>query len=89
MGYTHGKKWSEEIVIEEILGIVKFYGMDTFPTHSEIYAHTNSRGLSVAVSKYGGTKYFAQKLNLKIKDCVSKFGEIYEENAMEDRKSVV
>jgi hypothetical protein len=78
MGYTHGKRWSEEIIIEEVSKFVKENKMDTFPTHTEIKSCVGMEGLAAAISKHGGTKYFSEKMNLKIKECESKFGEEYE-----------
>lgn len=78
MGYSHGKKWDENSIIEEVLKIVKEFNMETFPTHKELYEHFGDKSLSNAISKHGGTKYFSDKMNLKIKACESKFGEKYE-----------
>lgn len=78
MGYTHGRKWDECSIIEEIMKIVNDFNMNTFPTHREMNLYFNNNSLSVAVSKHGGTEYFSQKLNLKIKRCESAFGEKYE-----------
>lgn len=83
MGYSHGKKWNEDSIIEEVLKIVKEFNMDTFPTHNELYKYFGDKSLSNAISKHGGTKYFSDKMNLKIKACESKFGEKYELFAIE------
>ena len=86
MGHTHGTAWTEERIIEEISQIVKEFDMKTFPTHTEMDNYYKSRALSNAVSRNGGSKYFAEKMNLKIKDCESKFGQKYEEFAMQQIK---
>ena len=78
MGYAHGKKWTEEIIISEISNIIKKFNMDTFPTHKEIKDYMGNSKLTCAISKHGGTNYFAEKMGINTKDCESKFGEKYE-----------
>jgi hypothetical protein len=78
MGYTHGKAWTEEMVIEAIMRVVNGLGLSTFPTHSEMNSFYGNHGLTVKVSKSGGTKFWAEKLNLPIKQCESETGNDYE-----------
>lgn len=76
MGYSHGKKWTFEKVKDEVLKIAGVSGvMPSFSVMDEI---TGNKGLSVAVSRYGGYKAVAEKLNLKIKKCETETGRNYE-----------
>ena len=73
------KIWTEEKILEKLWEIVKTYNMDTFPSHSELYSYYGNNVLPNAVSRNGGSKYFANIMNLRIKDSESKYGEKYEE----------
>lgn len=79
MGYSHGKKWTEEEIIIKIKEMVENLGMDTMPTHSELNNYFGSSSLSGAISKRGGSARFAKILGLEIKNCETKFGEKLED----------
>lgn len=79
MGYSHGKKWDENEILETLKEMVQKLGMDTMPTHSEMDKYFGSASVSNAVSKHGGTKHFAKLLSLPIKQCESKFGDKVED----------
>lgn len=79
MGYSHGKKWTEQEIIEKVQHLVKTLGIKTFPTHSQMNEFYNSCALSNAISKRGGTKKYADFLGLEIKKSESSFGESLEE----------
>ncbi|QIB56539.1 hypothetical protein [Blautia producta] len=84
MSYTHGRRWTEEIISESILNIVSSCGMNTFPTHSEMEEFYGNKALCVKISRTGGTRYWAERLHLPIKKCESEFGNDYELKAMDD-----
>lgn len=74
MGYSHGNQWTEkniEIAIKEVMSKAK---INTMPTHTVMKEITGNEALSNAVRRHGGSKYFADKLNLEIKQCESKLG---------------
>lgn len=79
MGYSHGRKWNDELIVLEIKKMVEERQMTTFPTHSEIISHFGNSSLVCALSRHGGTKKFAEILGLDMKSCESKFGDIVEE----------
>jgi hypothetical protein len=79
MGYSHGKQWTEKEIVETLKQMVKKLGMDTMPTRSEMDKYFGTSSVSCAVSKHGGTKYFAQLLSLPTKQCESKFGDLLED----------
>lgn len=74
MGYARGKRWTDSIVEEEIIAVVKVLGEDRMPSKSECDSITGNYALTNAIKRYGGFDYFANKLNLKIKESESKLG---------------
>lgn len=86
MGYAHGTRWSESDVCDGILKVVSICGLKTMPTHSEIISATGDKRLVNALVRYGGTRYFANKLDLPIKDCESELGDTFELYCMEQIK---
>lgn len=79
MGYSHGKKWTKDEVVQAIKLVVDSQKMNTMPTHSELNRYYSSCSVSLAVSRHGGTRYFAQLLGLDIKPSETKFGEDVED----------
>lgn len=78
MGYAHGIKWSEALIIDKINEVINSLGLKTFPTKSEMIEYFGNNALSDKISRTGGVKFWANKLNLSRKDCESSFGENYE-----------
>ena len=78
MGYAHGKKWDDVLIEKTIKEVIKKAKINTFPTHSQIKKITGNEALSCAISKHGGSRYWAEKLGLEMKQSESKFGEEYE-----------
>jgi hypothetical protein len=87
IGYTHGKKWTDNLVESEIISIMDVLGIKTFPTHSEMQKVEGHKGLCNKISKSGGTKFWANKMNLPIKECETEFGNKYELLAIENIKN--
>lgn len=79
MGYARGKKWTDEEIIDRIQEVIDKLDLKTFPTKSEMNNYYKNSGLSGKVSKSGGTKYWATRLNIPLKDCESKTGEKFEQ----------
>ena len=78
MGYSHGRKWTDENTESAIMRVVEHLGISTFPTHSEINNFYGNSSLTNHMSKIGGTRKWAEKLGLPIKRCESEFGNDYE-----------
>jgi hypothetical protein len=78
MAYAHGRKWTEQAVIDEIMGMVESLKLKSFPTHSQMQKHFGNSALTVKISKSGGTKYWANKVNLPILNCESELGNDFE-----------
>ena len=79
--------WTEKEIIKALDEMVRTTKQDTMPTHSEITAFYGNCCLTNAVRRHGGTKYYANLLGLKIKDCESKIGEVYENKFIFDLHS--
>lgn len=75
--------WTNEKIEKEILRVVEKEKLKTFPTHSLMNKSTGAFSLSCAISKHGGTEYWAKKLGLEIKRCESQFGKEKELYCME------
>lgn len=85
IGHSHGRKWTESDIEFEIRKVMSVLGLkNRFPTHSEILEYTGNRGLNNAISKHGGTKYWASKIGCSIKNCESELGDYFEAFAIED-----
>lgn len=78
MGYSHGQKWNDKKIKQSIFNVMKTAKIETFPTHSLMKEVTGNEALSNAISKHGGSKYWAEKLGIEIKKCESKFGYEFE-----------
>lgn len=78
MGYSHGTYWTDDKIKNAIKEVVEKTKINSMPSRSLMDEVTGSTALSNAVSKHGGTKYWADKLGLEIKSCESKIGYEYE-----------
>ena len=84
MGYAHGKRWADGEVEESIMNMVNTLKLDHFPTKSEMIEFYGNRSLAGKVSKSGGSRYYASKLNLRLADSESEFGNFFEELAIDE-----
>ena len=84
MGYTHGRKWSEDEVKKEIMNIVETLDLKHFPTQSQIINFYGNNSLANKISRSGGSKYYADLLGLEILYCESEFGNFFEELAIDE-----
>lgn len=82
MGYTHGNKWDDESIKEAIKYVMEKGKIESMPTHTQMDSIIGNAGLSCAISKRGGSVYWANKLGLNIKPCESKFGACYEDRCI-------
>jgi hypothetical protein len=75
MGYTHGVKWTEESIIDGILGVKNTLGIEYMPSKKEMASVTGNKKLSCAMTKHGGHIYFRDLLGLEEKESCSKLGD--------------
>lgn len=79
MSYTHGHKWTDETIKQEIQKVVSFYGLERMPSRKECNEYYGNFCLTNAVSKRRGGWYgLAAELNLPIKKSETLFGKIQE-----------
>lgn len=78
MGYSHGTLWNDKMIEAKLKEVMKTAKITTFPTHSLMKEITGNEALSNAVSKHGGSTYWAKKIGAEIKPCESKLGYEYE-----------
>ena len=79
MGYTHGNKWSEELIRDGVMEVKEGLKLDRMPTRKECTEFTNSCTLSVAISRRDGGWYgLANELGLPIKESETTTGKKYE-----------
>lgn len=88
MGYSHGINWNENLIIEKIKEVMDKLDIKTFPTKFQMKNYFGNSSLADKISRSGGTKYWAKKLNLDTKECESKVGECYELLCLEKLESL-
>lgn len=84
MGYVRGSRWTDEKIQDSIEEIVNSLGLDHFPTHSELNNYFGTNGVSLAISRHGGTRKWAKRMNMSILNCASEFGNDFELRAIGD-----
>ena len=79
-------KWTNELVEKEIKGVMKALNIERMPSNSEVKSVVGN-GLACKISKSGGYKYWANKLNLRMKKSETNLGKEYETKVAEMLKS--
>ncbi|WP_392446148.1 hypothetical protein [Clostridioides difficile] len=78
MGYTHGIKWDDESIEKSILKVARSLQVHRMPSNEEIKSVMGNYSLSNKISRSGGFKYWASKLNLDMKNSETKLGTKWE-----------
>jgi hypothetical protein len=93
MGYTHGIKWSDDLIRNGVMEVIEGLKLNRMPTRKECIEFTNSCTLSVAISRRDGGWYgLANELGLPIKESETTTGKKYEKlikNILEDKGFIV
>lgn len=76
--------WTPQKIEDSVRAVIDHKGIDYFPSHSEIVEYYGDRALAVAISKHGGTRFWANKMGIDVKECESKFGNDTEIIAMDE-----
>ena len=76
-------KYSEKQIVAEIEKVKAALQIDHMPSRSEIDLVTKSTWLTNIITKTGGFRFWAEKLNLRIKSSETEFGYKYEKIARE------
>lgn len=71
-------KWTNIKIEKEIKNVMNTLNISRMPSASEIKNVTNSNGLGIKITRTGGFKFWANKLNLKVKDSETNLGNEYE-----------
>lgn len=82
MGYTHGTKWTDERIEQEILRVVRELKLTRFPTAAEMIYVTGNRALSVKLSK-SNRQYWADRIGLGLSNAKDELCEMYIDMAIE------
>lgn len=88
MGYTHGIRWSEDLIKEKLNHIVTKFNLKVFPSVSQLNVLNGNHSLSNAICKKGGVRYWAEKINIPLRNCETFFGEDYEEKCFDKLTSL-
>lgn len=81
MGYSHGKKWSDDAIRKSINKVVIAYDLKRMPSRSEVEQFYGNTSLTNAISKRCGWYELAKEMGLQIKDSETYFGKKQEEIA--------
>lgn len=68
MGYSHGYKWNDQKIEDDIKNVMRSLGIKRMPTLSEMDETTGDHALSVKVSRTGGVKKWALNLSVPLID---------------------
>lgn len=74
MGYTHGRRWTDETTAEAIMEIANTFDPVRMPSSSEVKAFCGDTSLSDRISKTGGFYEWANRLGLEVKYSETKLG---------------
>ena len=84
MAWTHGRKWTDEMIESSIRHVMDELKLDTFPTSVQIEGVYHDKGLTNKLSKSGGYRYWAEKMGIPMGVSTSGFGKKFEEIAVDD-----
>jgi hypothetical protein len=83
LGYTHGTKWTDDLIKEKVLEVVAALELERMPSRKECEMHFQDGGLVNAISKRCGFYKLANQLGLPIKESETYFGKKQEAVAQE------
>lgn len=78
MGYSHGKRYTDKMIENEIIEVMRALNIKRMPSGNEIVAVTQSHSLPNKISRSGGYKYWAKRLGLDMKNSETNLGQKYE-----------
>lgn len=67
MGYTHGIKWTEELIEEKLMEVANTFDPVRMPSLAEIRRHYGDNALKSQLCRTGGVYRWAEKLGLEVK----------------------
>lgn len=75
MGYTHGTRWTDEKIKEDIFNIISVLEINRMPSSVEIERITRDNALTNVIARRGGINKWAKKLGLNQSKCETRIGE--------------
>lgn len=81
MGYSHGTKWTDELIRKKVLEAKEALSLDRMPSRKECIQYFHDESLVNAISRRTGWYKLAEELGLKVKDSETYFGKSQEANA--------
>lgn len=79
MGYTHGRRWTDQDIKQAVQTVIDSCGLDRMPSRKECVDFYSSSSLANAVSRrYGGWYGLAKELGLPVKKSDTYLGKIHE-----------
>lgn len=76
--------WNDSLIKEKILEAAKALKLNRIPTLNELSDYYGNRRLAHVISRRGGIRTWAKKLDLPCKSIESTEGYLYEQKAIED-----
>lgn len=83
MGYTHGTKWTDELIKQKVLEVIDALKLDRMPSRKECENYFHNTALTNAISDRCGWYNLAKELGIEIKESETHFGKTYEARATE------
>ena len=83
MGYSHGTKWTDEIIKEKVLEVMEALELHRMPSRSECQNYFQDHALVNAISKRKGWYQLAREMGLPVKESETFFGKTHETLASE------
>lgn len=83
MGYSHGIKWTDELIKAKVMEVVDGLGLDRMPSRSECEKYFHDRALSNAITRRCGWYNLANEMGLPIKKSETFFAKIHEAKVAE------
>jgi len=80
--YSKCIKWDENSIKNKIIEVMRVLDLNRMPSSRETIAVTGNYSLGDAIMKHGGFYFWANKLNVKSKNCETSLGRLYEEKSM-------
>lgn len=84
MGYTHGKHWTQEEILESVKICMEDTGLSRMPSRNELNRYFGNTGITNALRRFPGGYYeIAKILDVRMKESETQFGRSGEELAID------
>lgn len=84
MGYSHGKHWTQEEILESVKICMEDTGLSRMPSRNELNRYFGNTGITNALRRFPGGYYeIAKILDVRMKESETQFGRSGEELAID------